>query len=134
MSPEEKEQLVALLLDARHWCQGAEARNAEGHDVAYTDADASAWDLTGAACHLFGWPRARELFSQLSRYLHGGDGGAKQGESEIAGMVALQSWNDDAETTHAELIAWLQSLPVDGVADDGAARPADDTVADGIER
>ena len=134
MSPEEKEQLVALLLDARHWCQGAEARNAEGLDVAYTDADASAWDLTGAACHLFGWPRARELFSQLSRYLHGGDGSAKQGDSEIAGMVALQSWNDDAQTTHGELIARLQSLPVRAVPGNGAALPAGDTVAEGTER
>ncbi len=26
MSPDEKEQLVALFLDGQHWCQGAEAR------------------------------------------------------------------------------------------------------------
>jgi hypothetical protein len=134
MSPNEKEQLVALLLDAQHWCQGAEARNAEGHDVAYSDADATAWDVTGATCHLFGWPRACELFAQMGSDFHGGDAGATRGDSGIAAMVALQNWNDDAGTTHADVIARLQSLPVHAAADSGPCIPAGDTVPEGTER
>ena len=124
MSPDEKVQLVALLLDAQHWCQGAEARDADGHDVAYSDAGATAWDLTGATCRLFGWRRARELFVQIDRHLHERRlAGADQDHPEITAMVALQDWNDDTATTHAELLARLQSLPVRGTAlptgDDG---------------
>jgi hypothetical protein len=134
MSPEEKEQLVALLLDAQHWCQGAEARNAEGHDVAYSDADATAWDLTGAACHLFGWRRACELFVQIDRHLNDrGTAEADKSDSGITAMVALQTWNDDAKTTHPELVARLQSLPVRAVAEGGEFMPAGDTVPEGME-
>jgi hypothetical protein len=133
MSPNERERLVALLLDAQHWCQGAEARNADGDDVAYSDADAMAWDLTGAACHLFGWGRARQLFVQIDRYLNGGDAGASRGDSGIDAMVALQDWNDDAATTHADLIARLQSLPVAAAEADGASSPAGDAVAEATE-
>jgi hypothetical protein len=135
MSPEEKDQLVALLLNAQCWCQGAEAHDAGGQAVAYSDADATAWDLTGAACHLFGWRRARELFVQIDRHLHGHDtAGADQSDSEIAAMVALQTWNDNAQTTHVELITRLQSLPVRPVAGSGPCLPAGDKVPQGTER
>ena len=124
MSPDEREQLVALLLDAQHWCQGAEARDADGHDVAYSDAAATAWDLTGAACRLFGWRRARELFVQIDRHLHDRRlAGADKDHPEITAMVALQDWNDDTATTHGELLTRLQSLPVRGAAGDGAVLP-----------
>jgi len=135
MSPEEKDQLVALLLDAQHWCQGAEARNADGQAVAYSDADATAWDLTGAACHVFGWRRARELFVQIDRHLHShGTAGADQSQSEITAMVALQTWNDDAQTTHVDLMSRLQSLPVRAGAGSGPSLPAGDKVPQGTER
>jgi hypothetical protein len=113
MSPDERAQLVTLLQDPQHWCQGAEARDAEGHDVMYGDTQATAWDLTGAACRLFGWGRACELFLHMDRHLHDrARAGANQHDAEIAAMVALQTWNDAAATTHAELLARLQSLPV----------------------
>ena len=135
MSPEEKEQLVTLLLDAQRWCQGAEARAADGEAVAFSDADATAWDLTGAACHLFGWFRAREIFVHIEDHLHGhGTTGAATSNSQITAMVALQTWNDDAQTTHSELITRLQSLPVSGVGDNGPITPAGDTVSEGAER
>lgn len=135
MSPEEKEQLIALLLDAQRWCQGAEAHDAGGQAVVYSDADATAWDLTGAACHLFGLGRAREIFVQLDRHLHGRDpAGADKSQSEITAMVALQSWNDDARTTHSELLARLRSVPIDAVAGSGPSVPAGDAVAEGRDR
>ncbi len=139
MSPEEKGQLVALLQDAQHWCQGAEARTAEGQPVPYTAAGAAAWDLTGAACHLFGLRRARELFVQIDRHLHErGTPDVDQGRSEIAAMVALQTWNDDAQTTHSDVLTRLQSLPVRAlpvraVAGDAPCLPSGDAVAEGTE-
>lgn len=113
MDPQEKKQLIALLADARHWCQGAEAHDAAGQAVTYSDPDATAWDLTGAACHLFGWRRACELFLQIERHFQprAGAGGAGR-EAEITAMVVLQSWNDDPRATHPELLALLERLPV----------------------
>ena len=135
MSPQEKEQLLALLLDAQRWCQGAEARDPEGHEVVYSDADATAWDLTGAACHLFGWRRARELFVQIDRHLHDRcNAGVEKKHAEITAMVALQTWNDDAQMTHADLIARLQSLPVRTAGDPGVVWSAGDAVPEGVER
>jgi len=134
MSPDEKEQLVALLLDAQRWCQGAEARDAAGHDVAYSDADATAWDVTGAACHLFGVRRACELFVEIDCHLHDrARPGVNKSQAEIAAMVAVQTWNDDTATTHGELLAQLQTLPVGVVARSAPGLPAGDTVPEGIE-
>ncbi len=127
MSPQEKEQLVALLADVRHWCQGAEARDADGQAVTYSDADATAWDLTGAACHLFGSRRACELFVQIERHLHPRARAGRPGnDAQIAAMVGLQSWNDDPQTTHPELIAQLQRVPADTAAGNAALAPAKD--------
>jgi hypothetical protein len=135
MRPEEKERLVALLLDAPHWCQGAEARAADGQAVTYSDADATAWDLTGAACHLFGSRRAGELFVQIDRHLHGGGiAGAADDGREIAAMVALQTWNDDVQTTHRELMSRLQSLPVRTVPGSAPGLPVEGMLPEGIER
>ncbi len=134
MNPGEKTQLVALLLDTQRWCQGAEARAANGQAVAYSHADATAWDLTGAACHLFGWRRARALFVQIDRHLHGrGSAGSAASGSEITAMVALQTWNDDPQTTHGELLSRLQSLPVRALAENGAALPAGNPAAEGMK-
>jgi hypothetical protein len=132
MTPQEKEQLVALLADARHWCQGAEAHDSAGEAVTYSDPDATAWDVTGAACRLFDLSRARQLFVQIDRHLHGGGtAGASRVDSEITAMVALQAWNDDAQTTHGELLSRLQSLPVDAVTNSEARERIVDTGLDG---
>lgn len=132
MSPQEKEQLVALLADAQHWCQGAEARDANGQAVTYSDADATAWDLTGAACQLFGWRRACELFVQIERHLHPrARAGPPGSDAKITAMVGLQSWNDDPQTTHTELIARLQRLPVGTPAGSSPSVPARDGLPKG---
>ena len=113
MTSQEKDQLLALLLDARHWCQAVEARTDDGQAVTYSDPAATAWDVTGAACHLFGWRRACALFIQIERHIHPrGRAGLAGREAEIAAMVGLQDWNDDAHTTHAELLTRLERLPV----------------------
>jgi hypothetical protein len=130
MNPDEKEQLVALLRDAQHWCQGAEARDAHGQEVVYSDADAAAWDLTGAVCRLFGWDRARALFVYIDQQLHGGDTDPAPEDSGIAAMVALQTWNDDVHTTHAELLARLESLPVCAMAGNAPCLLAGDGVGE----
>jgi hypothetical protein len=130
MNPDEKEQLLALLRDAPHWCQGAEARDAEGHEVVYSDADATAWDLTGAVCRLFGWNRARALFVQINQQFLGGGADPTPKDSGIAAMVALQTWNDDVRTTHAELLARLESLPVCAAAGGAPCLRAGDTVGE----
>ena len=134
MHSDEKEQLVALLRDAQHWCQGAEARDAEGRELVYSDADATAWDLTGAVCRLFGWDRARELFVHIAQHLHGGDADAPLKDSGIAAMVALQTWNDDDKTTHADLLARLESLPVCGVAGGESCATTGDMVGERTQR
>jgi hypothetical protein len=134
MSPQEKEQLVTLLSGAQHWCQGAEARDARGQAVAYSDAGATAWDLTGAACHLFGLSRACELSVQIDRDLHGRGAAVTDGDSEVTAMVALQTWNDDARTTHGELLLRLQSLPARAGSGNGPRRPAGDGMPERTER
>lgn len=127
MTSQEKEQLLALLLNAHCWCQAAEARSANGEAVTYSDPDAAAWDLTGAVCHLFGWRRACQLFVQLDRYIHPrARAGLAGRDAEIAAMVGLQNWNDDPQTTHAELLERLERVPVN-------LRPGDGTVQSAVE-
>jgi hypothetical protein len=120
MTSQEKSRLLALLLDPQRWCQSAEARRADGQAVAYSDPAATAWDLTGALCQLFGWRRAGVLFIQIERRLHPrGRAGLVGEEAAIAAMIGLQSWNDDPQTSHPELLAVLGRLPVSDSADDG---------------
>jgi hypothetical protein len=113
MTSQEKDRLLTLLLDARHWCQTVEARAADGQAVTYSDPQAAAWDLTGAVCRLFGWRRACELFIQMDRRLHPRSG-AEPAASDPAmvAMISLQSWNDDPHRSHPELVAFLEQLPV----------------------
>lgn len=113
MTSQERDRLLSLLLDGRRWCQSAEARRADGQAVNYSDPDATAWDLSGAVCHLFGWRRARELFVQIDRQVHVEDGaGPVAGDAAIAAMVGLQRWNDDPGTSHPDLLDLLERLPV----------------------
>jgi hypothetical protein len=119
MTSQEKDQLLALLLDVRHWCRSAEARSGDGQPVTYSDPEATAWDLTGAVCHLFGWRRACELFIQIDRRLHPRARAALAGDAAITAMVSLQSWNDDPQMSHPELLAVLERLPVSNRAGNG---------------
>lgn len=125
MTAQEKDRLLALLQDSRHWCQSAEARRADGQPVTYSDPEAAAWDLTGAACHLFGWRRACELFVQIERRSHPGAGARLVGgDAAITAMIRLQSWNDDPQTAHPELLAALARLPVSSPAGGVGEQPS----------
>lgn len=114
MMPEEKEQLLVLLQRESQWCRDAEARDASGAAVTYDDGSAVAWDLTGALCRLFGWERARVLFGQFHRQLHGKRRafGWPRGHPELDAMVALQEYNDDVDTTFPLLRTLVEQMPV----------------------
>ncbi len=67
---------------------------------------------------LFGWARVLELFSRLERQLTGHKRTARRSFSmqnsdpQICSMVAIQEFNDHAETTHELVMARLQALSV----------------------
>jgi hypothetical protein len=116
MMQEEKDQLLTLLATSSKWCQHAEARDRRGHAVHYDDPGAVSWDLTGAVCVLFGWVRARELFSQLERQLVGNRHAAKRlsalqnSDPQICSMVAVQEFNDHTDTTYELVRARLEAM------------------------
>ncbi len=112
MLPEEKTKLLALLDKPAHWCQEAEARDASGEAVRYSDPSAEAWDITGAVCLLFGWARASELFLQLDKHILGPRGAFKPRNAEMVSMAALQDYNDSSGTTYQMLVEQLKSMPV----------------------
>ncbi len=113
MLPQEKVQLLDLLSSEWRWCREAEARDPQGNAVRYDDQAAVAWDVTGAICFLFGWPRACELFQQLDKHIRGRQRlRAWRRHPEIDAMAALQDLNDLDQTTHGHIIAHLQSMPV----------------------
>ncbi len=118
MMQHEKDRLLTLLQTPQSWCQNAEARDRRGHAVHFDDPAAVSWDLTGAACLLFGWPRALELFAQLERQLVGckrivkRSVGIRNNDPQICSMVAVQEFNDCAATTHELILARLQALSV----------------------
>ncbi len=114
MMPDERARLLELLGHEGRWCRAVEALDADGRGVAYDDASAVAWDLTGAVCHLFGWERARVLFAQLERHLLGKRHvpGWPVRDTAIDSMTALQAFNDRADLTFAVLRARLERMPV----------------------
>jgi hypothetical protein len=114
MMPDEKERLLKLFEHESRWCREAEAHNAHGDAVYYDDSAAVAWDITGALCQLFGWRRAAVLFGQLDRHINGRRGafGWPARDSEIDAMVALQNFNDRAETTFGIVKERLVTMPV----------------------
>ena len=73
-----------------------------------------AWDITGALCRLFGWRRARILFGQLDRHIHGKRIAFSwpARDSEIEAMTALQDFNDRADTTFETLRERIETMPV----------------------
>lgn len=113
MMPDEREKLLALFHGSHRWCQGVEARDPQGDPVRYDDADAVAWDITGAMCHLFGWRRACALFQQLDRHISGRKRSGWSGSNpEIASLIALQDYNDQDETTYDLIVTQLRTMPV----------------------
>ncbi len=113
MSSSEQDRLAGLLDDAQRWSQGAEARDDQGEPVAFSDHTAVAWDLSGALCRLFGWPRAAELFPEVARHVPGQDEHERGGGAgAIDALVALQNWNDDPQTAHADVLALVRRVPV----------------------
>ena len=113
MMPDEKEQLLALLEHEGTWCCNAEAHDVNGDAVRYDDAAAVAWDITGALCRLFGWQRARVLFGQLDRHIHGRRMLSRwpARDTELDAMVALQDYNDRADTTFEMIRKRLETMP-----------------------
>lgn len=130
MMTDEKDQLMALLEDPKKWCRNAEAVDVNGNAVHYDDPAAVAWDVTGALCRLFGWPRACVLFGQFHRRIHGKP--AKSGwpprDTEMDAMAALQDFNDSDDTNIESLRARIESIPV-WRATSGTVR-SEGTVAD----
>jgi hypothetical protein len=54
-------KVAEALGDPDTWCQGAEARDADGHRVHYDSPDAVRWCAYGHACRINGPPLARGL-------------------------------------------------------------------------
>jgi len=114
MRSEEKRQLLALFDHEHRWCREAEAQNVRGEAVRYDDAAATAWDITGALCHLFGWHRASELFAQLDRHINGRREVARRRACNVVinSMVALQNFNDRCDMTFELVRGQLESMPI----------------------
>jgi len=113
MMPEEQAEILALFECEERWCREAEASDANGEPVQFDDSDAVAWDITGAMCLLFGWPRARVLFGQLEQHITGQKRPYRYDRDPVIdAMVALQDFNDRTETTYETLLAHLRTMPV----------------------
>jgi hypothetical protein len=113
MMPNEKDMLLELLDSEARWCQGAEASDSEGRPVKFHDPAAVAWDLTGAVCRLFGWPRAYVLFGQIEHHLEGTKRPHRYNRDPgIESMVALQCYNDRADMRFELMRTQLEALPV----------------------
>lgn len=117
MTQQELDQLRTLLSQPDRWCQHAEARDRRGSGVRYSDSAAVAWDITGAVCHLFGWSRALQLFTQLDRHVTGhkplaGRYWRHPQDAQLASMAALQEFNDRPTTSHESLMGRLAAIPI----------------------
>lgn len=112
MMQHEKDGLLALFEKESKWCQDVEARDCRGSPVRYSDGTATAWDLVGGMCHLFGWDRAFSLFVQVGRHITGSQRCRTRRHREIAAMVSLQDFNDRSDTTYAVIMERLRTMPV----------------------
>lgn len=113
MTQDEKDKLLTLFADAKHWCREAEARDGAGEAVRFSDTTAAAWDLVGGLCHLFGWQRACRLFVQLGRHLLGPKAqSANSNDEAMSCMSALIDFNDNESTTYEILLERLRDVPV----------------------
>lgn len=114
MMPEEKQRLLELLDHKSRWCQHVEAQDAQGNPVHCDDESAACWDVTGAVFRLFGWGRAAALYTQLDRHIHGKRRAIRWPPQsvELSAMVALQAFNDRADTTFEIVRSRLETAPV----------------------
>lgn len=113
MTQDEKQALLALLDSEPRWCRDFEARDANGTPTCFDADDAVAWDLTGALCRLFGWERACSLFGQFDRHVNGKRTPVLLSrDNGIGAMVALQTFNDRPETTYANVVECIESMPI----------------------
>ncbi|MHC5112087.1 MAG: hypothetical protein ACYTHJ_19670 [Planctomycetota bacterium] len=113
MFPVEKVKLVGLFATDANWCQGAEARDANGDAVKFDDPMAIAWDITGALCLLFGWTRARTLFGQFERHVNKTRRvpGFNR-DAAVESMVLLQAYYDRPDATFERFRGDLETMPV----------------------
>jgi hypothetical protein len=113
MLPKATDKLLALFENETRWCQDAEARDTYGSPVKFHDPLATAWDITGAMCCLFGWKRARTLFGQLERHIHSRRRLHNFNRDEaIESMVTLQAYNDRPGTPFELILTLLETMPV----------------------
>ena len=112
MMQHEKDRLLALFENESRWCQCVEARDERGDPVRYNDATATAWDVAGGMCFLFGWERACKLFLQVDRDITGLKQRNGLRNREIAAMTSLQDFNDKDDTTYDLVMARLRDLRV----------------------
>ena len=108
----EKDKLLALFEDENRWCQCFEARDRRGNPVRYNDKAATAWDVVGGMCFLFGWERACKLFLQVSRDVTGLKRGPGLRDREMVAMASLQDFNDQRDTTYDLVMARLREMRV----------------------
>ena len=112
MMQHEKDELLALFENEGKWCQLVEARDRRQSPVHYSDATATAWDVVGGMCVLFGWDRAFSLFVQVGRHIAGVQRCRTRRDREIAAMVSLQDFNDRCDTTYDVIMERLRTMPV----------------------
>ncbi len=110
----EKAQLLDLLKHQGNWCRDAEALDAAGEPVHYDDPSAVAWNISGALCRLFGWPRACVLFRQFDRHIKGRQRaiGWLTGDAEMHAINAVQDFNDQVDMTFDAVRKKIESMPV----------------------
>ncbi|MCB9853422.1 MAG: hypothetical protein H6819_10035 [Phycisphaerales bacterium] len=113
MTQDERQALLDLLDEESRWCRDFEARNVNGQSTCFDSDDAVAWDLTGAICRLFGWERACALFGQFDRHINGKHTPVLLSrDNGIGAMVSLQTFNDNPETTYADVRNCIDSMPI----------------------
>jgi len=108
----EKDRMLALFENESRWCQSVEARDERGNPVHYNDQAATAWDVTGGMCFLFGWGRACKLFAQVGRHVTGLQRRRDLCDRVMTSMVSLQDFNDSRDMTYDRVMAKLRDMPV----------------------
>jgi hypothetical protein len=111
MMQNQKDKLLALFENESKWCQRVEARDAHGNPVHYNDEAATAWDVVGGLCVLFGWERACTLFVQIGRHITGVKRSHACRDAEMAAMTSLQDFNDEPDTTYDLVMERLRDMP-----------------------
>jgi len=94
-------------------CPNAEARDASDGPVKFHDPLATAWDITGASCRLFGWKRASTLSGQFERHLHKRKRHPDfNRDATVESMLTVHACNDAPGTTFNGHLTMLMAIPV----------------------